>query len=67
MDTTYFTLWELLKSGHFPDVWKKSIIVPVHKKGDKQLIKSTDCGIFVANLQKIIEKTYVQLNFQFCW
>ena len=29
-----------LTSGEFPDVWKKSNIVPVHKKGDKQLIKN---------------------------
>jgi hypothetical protein len=25
-----------------PDQWKKSIIVPVHKKGDK-----TDCNVYV--------------------
>ena len=29
-----------LPTGQFSDVWKKSNIVPVHKKGDKQLIKN---------------------------
>ena len=29
-----------LASGEFPNVWVKSNNVPVHKKGDKQLIKT---------------------------
>ena len=29
-----------LASGEFLNVWKKSNIVPVHKKGDKQLINN---------------------------
>ena len=29
-----------LTSGKFPNVWEKSNIVPVHKKGDRQLIKN---------------------------
>ena len=31
-----------LASGEFPNVWKKSNIVPVHKKGNKVLLKTTD-------------------------
>ena len=29
-----------LKDGVFPDIWKKSNVVPIHKKGDKQLIQN---------------------------
>ena len=27
-------------TGRFPDLWKKSSIIPVHEKGDKQLLQN---------------------------
>ena len=29
---------QCLETGVFPSEWKKSNIVPVHKKGDKQML-----------------------------
>ena len=29
-----------LKKGKFPKIWKKAIVVPVHKKEDKMLVKN---------------------------
>ena len=56
-----------LASGEFPNVWKKSNIAPVHKKGEliKTINKKLPTGVFIANLRKINGKTYFQLNFQF--
>ena len=30
----------LTKSAYYPDIWKKSNKIPVHKKNDKQLVDS---------------------------
>lgn len=30
---------ETVSAGFFPSDWKKGIIVPVHKRGDKQILK----------------------------
>ena len=47
-----------IENGIFPDIWKKSNIVPVHKKGDKQIIDNYRpvsllpiCGKFFQKLQ----------------
>ena len=48
-----------LVSRHFPDVWEKSNIVPVHKKEDKQLIKNFQ----TVSLLPICRKLFVKLMF----
>ena len=47
-----------VKYSHYPDIWKRTNIIPVHKKGDKQLVKNyrpiSLLPIFGKNFEKII-------------
>ena len=36
----YLIFKNCLSSNTFPDVWKKANVIPVHKKGDKQVLKN---------------------------
>ena len=45
-----------IDSGIFPDLWKKSNIVPVHKKGDKQLLQNYRPVSLLLILGKIIDQ-----------
>ena len=49
----------VIDSGIFPDIWKKSNIIPVHKKGDKQI---TD-NYRLVSLLSICGKTFEKLLF----
>ena len=60
-------------NGIFPDLWKKSNIVPVHKKGDKQLLQNYRPISLLPILGKILEKSmfisifeYLQKNNLLC-
>ena len=45
-----------IDTGIFPDSWKKSNIIPVHKKEDKQLLQNYRPGSLLPILGKAIEK-----------
>ena len=45
------------KSSHYPDIWKRSNIIPVHKKNDKQLVKNYRPISLLPIFRKIFEKT----------
>ena len=45
-----------IDTGIFPDSWKKSNIIPVHKKEDKQLLKNYRPVSLLPILGKAIEK-----------
>jgi hypothetical protein len=44
LSTIHKHINSIWNKGELPDQWKKSIIVPVHKKGDK-----TDCNNYRGN------------------
>ena len=54
-----------LTSGEFPNLWKKSNIVPVHKKGDKQLIKNYRPVSLFPICRKLMEKLMFNSIFNF--
>ena len=44
------------KSSHYPDIWKRSNFIPVHKKNDKQLVKNYRPISLLPLFGKIFEK-----------
>ena len=47
------------KLSYYPDIWKRSNIMPVHKKNDKQLVKNYR----PLSLLKIFEKSFEKIIF----
>ena len=45
-----------LVTGTFPDIWKKSNVVPIHKKGDKQVINNYRSVSLLPICGKIFER-----------
>ena len=45
-----------IDTGTFPDIWKWSNIIPVHKKGDKQLVHNYRPVSFLPIFRKVFEK-----------
>ena len=45
-----------LRSSHYPDIWKKSNIIPVHKKNDKRLVNNYRPISLLPVFGKIFEK-----------
>ena len=54
-----------LASGEFCNIWKKSNIVPVHKKGDKQSIKKYGPVSSLPICRKLMEKLMFKTVFNF--
>ena len=46
----------VVKYSYYPDIWKRSNIIPVHKKSDKQLVKNYRSISFLPIFGKIFEK-----------
>ena len=54
-----------LESGKFPNEWKKANVVPVHKKGDKQIFKNYQPISLLLIAGKIFERLLYDRMFQF--
>ena len=57
----YYTLknyiWGIIKKKEiFPEIWKKANVAPIHKKGDKNLIKNYCAISLVPIFGKIFER-----------
>ena len=50
-----------IKSSCYPDIWKKSNIIPVHKKMTNNWLKTTDQFFFYLFLENF-QKNYFQYN-----
>ena len=54
-----------INSGIFPNIWKKSNIVPVHKKGDKQVADNYTPDSLLPIFGKILERLIFNSLFEF--
>ena len=54
-----------LKSRKFPTEWKKADVVPVHKKGDKQILKNYRPIWLLPIARKIFERLLCDRMFEF--
>ena len=57
--------WNYINSGIFPDSWKKSNIVPIQKKNDKQLINNYRPVSLLPIYSKMFERIIFNSIFQF--
>ena len=55
----YLIFKNCLRSNSFPDVWKKANVIPVHKKGDKQVLEN----YLPVSLLPVCGKTFEKLIF----
>ena len=58
-------LKEALSTGLFPSNWKKGNIVPIHKKGDKQILKNYRPVSLLPICGKIFERLIFNEQFNF--
>ena len=52
-----------INSGTFPNIWKKSSVVPVHEKGDKQVVDNYRPVSLLPIFSKTLERLIHCLNF----
>ena len=53
-----------LKAGYFPTAWKKANVVPVHKKGNTQMLNNYQSVSLLPICCKLFEKIIFDTTFQ---
>ena len=53
-----------LKAGYFPTAWKKANVVPVHKKGNRQILNNYRLVSLLPICSKLFEKIIFDTIFQ---
>ena len=61
----YFIFKNCINSNTFLNVWKKTNVIPVHKKGDKQMLKNYCPVSFLSVRSKIFEKLIFNALYSF--
>ena len=56
---------QCLQTGRFPNDWRKGNVIPVFKKGDKQILKNCRLISLVRVCGKILEKLILNKAFKF--
>ena len=54
-----------VRSSHYPDIWKKSNIIPVHKKNDKRLVNNYRPISLLPVFGKLFEKIIFNKTYKF--
>ena len=54
-----------VRSSHYPDIWKKSNIIPVHKKNDKRLVNNYRPVSLLPVFGKLFEKIIFNKTYKF--
>ena len=55
----------ILEEGTFPEHWKNSNVVPIHKKESKNLIKNYWCIVLLPILSKILQMLIFNSKYNF--
>ena len=56
---------QCLETGVFPSEWRKGSIVPIHRKGDKQMLQNYRPVLLLPICEKILERLLFNEMFEF--
>ena len=66
VEPSQILFWSFLEAGIYPDDWKKSKVVPIHKKEIKNLIKNCRLISLLPVFSKLFERIIFNSLFNYC-